>query len=701
MLSPSRFLALTGVLLLALSTALVASAAYADPPGRVARLSHTQGEVSYSPAGEDAWFDVVRNRPLIRGDRLWTDRGARAEFQVGSAAVRLGSDTSVEMLDLGDQIAQIKMTQGTLNLSVRRMHSGQTIEVATPMLAFAINRAGRYRIDVNPRNAVTTVVVWEGAGEAYGDNASFRVRAGDAVRFYDTDLRDHEMYGLPREDSFDHYSLDRDRLLARSVSLRYLDDDVVGYADLDEYGSWRPVRSYGTVWFPSRVDAGWAPYRDGHWVWQEPWGWTWVDNAPWGFAPSHYGRWVYISNRWGWIPGPRNVRPVYAPALVAFVGGSGWSVSISLGRSSPIGWFPLGPREVYVPSYQASRDYFTRVNVNNTVINNTIITNVYNNYSTGTINVDQVNYANRTVAGAVTAVPGSVFVNAQPVRPAAIRLDREAVTTGEITRAAPIAPSVRSVIGAGTAAGARPSREAFDRQVFVRNAPPPGERPFAAREQQLRKNPGLAPEPSAVKSVPGRDDDTARKVRVIGEQRDAVDARAAGSRRGGGKPDTPAAAPGQPRPLDRSVEPEKESGPGPGDRSRDKEQKGQVDVQQQAAEKQQSERKRQTDAQQQEQRQRDVQQQQQAAEQQQAVEQQQSERKRQTNAQQQEQRQRDVQQQQQAAEKQQAERKRQVQTQQERQAECERQAILNHQDPSQCKSETLPKAPSGNPNREN
>ena len=668
MLSSSRFLAFTGVLLLALSTALVASAAYADPSGRVARLSHTQGEVSYSPAGEDAWFDVVRNRPLIRGDRLWTDRGARAEFQVGSAAVRLGSDTSVEMLDLSDQIAQIKMTQGTLNLSVRRMHPGQTIEVATPMLAFAINRAGRYRIDVNPSNAVTTVVVWEGAGEAYGDNASFRLRAGDTVRFYDTDLRDYEMYGLPREDSFDRYNLDRDRLLARSVSLRYLDDDVVGYADLDEYGSWRPVRSYGTVWFPSRVDAGWAPYRDGHWVWQEPWGWTWVDNAPWGFAPSHYGRWVYISNRWGWIPGPRNVRPVYAPALVAFVGGSGWSVSISLGRSSPIGWFPLGPREVYVPSYQASRDYFTRVNVNNTVINNTIITNVYNNYSSGTINVDQVNYANRTVAGAVTAVPGSVFVNAQSVRPAAIRLDREAVTTGEITRAAPIAPSVRSVIGAGTAAGARPSREAFDRQVFVRNAPPPGERPFAAREQQLRKNPGLAPEPAAVKSVPDRDDDTARKVRVIGEQRDAVDARAAGSRRDGGKPDTPAAAPGQPRPLDRSVEPEKESGPGPGDRSRDKEQKGQAGAQQQ--EQEQLQRK--------------------AVSEKQAADRQQAERKRQVETQQQGQEQRDVPQQ----KKQQGER-------QQRQAECERKAIEQHQDTSRCQGEALPKASPGNPNRGN
>jgi hypothetical protein len=123
-----------------------------------------------------------------------------------------------------------------------------------------------------------------------------------------------------------------------------------------------------------------------------------VDDAPWGFAPSHYGRWVNVSNRWGWIPGPRNVRPVYAPALVAFVGGSGWSVSISLGGGSPIGWFPLGPREVYVPSYQASRDYFNRVNVTNTVINNTTITNVYKNYSSGTINVDHARYAAAHVA---------------------------------------------------------------------------------------------------------------------------------------------------------------------------------------------------------------------------------------------------------------------------------------------------------------
>lgn len=639
MSNPFRAIALSGLLLLSLCTASLASAAYSDPPERVARLSHVQGEVSYSPAGEDDWFGVVRNRPLIRGDRLWTDRDSRAEFQVGSAAIRMGSSTGVEILDLDDRIAQVRMTQGTLNLSVRRMYPGQIFEIATPTLAFTVDRPGRYRIDVDRRNAITTIVVWEGAGEAYGENSSFRLQAGDTVRFYDTDLRDYEMYGLPREDDFDRYSLDRDRRLTRSASLRYLDDDVVGYADLDEYGNWRPVRNYGNVWFPSRVDADWAPYRDGHWVWQEPWGWTWVDNAPWGFAPSHYGRWVYVTNRWGWIPGPRNVRPVYAPALVAFVGGSGWSVSISFGGGSPIGWFPLGPREVYVPSYQASRDYFTRVNVNNTVINNTIITNVYNNYSRETIKVDRVNYANRTVVGAVTAVPRTVFVNAQPVRPAAIRVDRKAGTTGEITRIAPIAPSARSVIGTGKTAEARPSREAIDRPVFVRNAPPPGERPFAVREQQLQKTPGRAPEPDAAKPVQGRDDRTAQKVRVISEQRGAVDARAAGSRRPVDKPGMPAVVPGKLKPLDRSIEPEKEPGPVPGDRSRDKDQRseGESQKQKEAAEKQQVERKRQLETPQQ-----------------------------------------------------QAERKRQLELQQRRQAECEREAIRLNQDISKCKIEAQP-----------
>ncbi|MGH9591688.1 MAG: DUF6600 domain-containing protein, partial [Bryobacteraceae bacterium] len=370
------------------------------------------------------------------------------------------------------------------------------------------------------------------------------------MRFYSTDLRDYEMLGVPPQDDFDRYCAERDRLLADSPSLRYIDDDVAGYADLDTYGNWRPVRDYGAVWFPSQVGAGWAPYRDGHWVWQDPWGWTWVDDAPWGFAPSHYGRWVNVSHRWGWIPGPRHVRPVYAPALVAFVSDSGWGASLSIGGGTPIGWFPLGPREVYMPPYRASHNYFTRVNVTNTAVNNTTITNVYNNYSSGSANFSHLNYSNRTVAGAVTVVPKSVFVNAQPVQQAAIQIDRRTIPSAEITRLAPIAPNVRSVMGEGIPAKARPSRETFDRRVFARNSPPPVERALAARIQPLQKNPGQPLESGAVNSLQNRG--TLPNLRVLGEQRGAVDARAAGSSRSGATTGAPANLPGQLQPMDRT-----------------------------------------------------------------------------------------------------------------------------------------------------
>jgi hypothetical protein len=74
------------------------------------------------------------------------------------------------------------------------------------------------------------------------------------------------------------------------------------------------------VWTPSTVRSDWAPYRYGRWAWVRPWGWTWVDDAPWGFAPFHYGRWVSWRGRWGWVPGSYVARPVFAPALVAWLG---------------------------------------------------------------------------------------------------------------------------------------------------------------------------------------------------------------------------------------------------------------------------------------------------------------------------------------------------------------------------------------------
>src|ERR1039458_5474729 len=149
--------------------------------------------------------------------------------------------------------------------------------------------------------------------------------------------------------------------------------------DLDNYGTWQTVPTYGAIWVPTSVQAGWAPYRYGHWAYIAPWGWTWVDDAPWGFAPFHYGRWVSWGGGWGWAPGPMigvGWRPYYAPALVGWIGGGGWGIGFGFGIGGGCGWFPLGWGEPFYPWYHGyhggyvSRNYIHNVNVTNTRISN-------------------------------------------------------------------------------------------------------------------------------------------------------------------------------------------------------------------------------------------------------------------------------------------------------------------------------------------
>src|SRR5438552_2167571 len=156
----------------------------------------------------------------------------------------------------------------------------------------------------------------------------------------------------------------------RTVQVRLAQGSLnVRVRDLGENESLEIDTPSGAVSLPRRVVAGWAPYRYGHWAWVEPWGSTWIDDAPWGFAPFHYGRWVYVGNGWAWVPGRVVARPVYAPALVAFVGGRDWSVAIGVGEG--VAWFPLAPEEPYYPAYHVSNTYVRNVNVTN-------VTNVTN-----------------------------------------------------------------------------------------------------------------------------------------------------------------------------------------------------------------------------------------------------------------------------------------------------------------------------------
>ncbi len=484
-----------------------------DPPARAARLSYTSGAVSFEPAGTDDWVDAIVNRPMTIGDKIWTDQDSRAELRVDSYALRLGPQTGFSFLNLDDRTIQIRLTEGSLNIRVRRLDEDQTLEVDTPNLAFNVLRPGSYRINVNENGDATIVTVRDGQGEVTGGGSAYPVHAGQSANFYGADQLSVDVEGYPDSDDFDHWCGDRDRRWERSASARYVSDDVVGYEDLDEYGGWRPVPEYGTVWFPHTTVVGWAPYRYGHWVWISPWGWTWVDEAPWGFAPFHYGRWVVVGGVWGWVPCPPRpavvtvayVRPVYAPALVAWVGGSHWGIGVGAGGAAAgVAWFPLGPRDVYCPSYHVSQTYVQNVNVSNTVIvNRTQVTNVYNNvYVNKTVNVTNIIYQNQQMNNAVTATSHATFTSAQPVGRNLMRVDAREVASAPVAPITPaVAPQQKSFVGASAEARVRPPANVVSRPVVAKTAPPPAPIPVNRQIQAVQSNGGRPPAVSEVRQA--------------------------------------------------------------------------------------------------------------------------------------------------------------------------------------------------------
>jgi len=507
-----KFASLLGIALaVALFAPQRAAADDDDPPSRVARLSYAHGTVSFNPGGTDDWVSAVVNRPITTGDKLWTDNGARAELHIGSAAIRLSSNTGFSFLNLDDRMAQIRLTEGTLDVRVRRLDQDETFEIDTPNLAFSILRPGNYKINVSEAGDSTFVTVRDGEGEVTGGGSAYTIHARETGAFAGTDQLDADIQRFGNDDDdFDRWSRDRDRREDRSQSSRYVSSDVIGYEDLDDNGGWRPVPEYGTVWFPHTTIVGWAPYRYGHWVWISPWGWTWVDDAPWGFAPFHYGRWVTVGGVWGWVPCPPRremdveyVRPVYAPALVAWVGGPHFSIGIGIGGGGGgVAWFPLAPREVYQPSYHVSRTYVTNVNVSNTTVNNTVVNNYYNNVIVNK-NVTNITYVNQAAPNGVTATSQQNFTSAQPVGRNMMRVDRREVETARVNPTTPmVAPQQRSVLGAGATGAARPPERLQERSVVAKTPPPLAPVSFVKQQQEIQANGGRPPAVSQMRRVP-------------------------------------------------------------------------------------------------------------------------------------------------------------------------------------------------------
>jgi hypothetical protein len=340
-----------------------AQSSYPDDssPMIAGRLAVADGDVQIWRMEEEsdgAWDAAQINDVVSVGTGLYLGNNARTEVRVGPNAFRLAANSrgGFTQLDYGQTVFNLEY--GVLSVRLQSPQNGETFAVTAAGMHIDLAAPGRYRIEGDDRNGLR-LTTFSGQGAVRTASNSITVGGGQALSAAPgmASLNFESVTSTP----FDDWALARDDRYRDIQATRYVSPNMTGYEELDQYGEWSVDASYGAVWYPRAVPVGWAPYRNGQWRWVRPWGWTWVDYAPWGFAPFHYGRWVTIGSRWGWWPGGYIARPVWAPALVGFVGGGGAAIAIG---GPVVGWYPLAPWHRYQPHYRHGNRHVTVINHN-------------------------------------------------------------------------------------------------------------------------------------------------------------------------------------------------------------------------------------------------------------------------------------------------------------------------------------------------
>jgi hypothetical protein len=423
-------------LVLAAAALLSSAAAWADPPGRVGRIAQSSGTVWLFDVEQNEWIAATRNRPITSGDRLSAERDARAELSIGSATLRLDGGSELEVTELNDERVHLHLHHGSLALRLRSAESAREFSVTTREGRFDPLRSGHYRIDAEDDGSFAGVIA--GAMRFEASDSALEINAGQRAEFWSERGVTHYSWSALPNDRFGDWVAQQDRQDERDARRRpYVSPEMTGAEDLDRYGDWDRHPEYGVLWYPRRVEPGWAPYRYGHWAYMQPWGYTWVDDAPWGFAPFHYGRWVWWQGRWAWAPGQYVARPVYAPALVAWIGGPNVSIGINIGGGPAVGWVPLSPREVYRPHYNVTNVYITNIN------------SPYRRWQPPVqpgqpVRSAPIMYSNQGVPGGVTVVSQDVLRQRRPIGNAVIApVDSRTIQRWQTQPLQPQAPAGR------------------------------------------------------------------------------------------------------------------------------------------------------------------------------------------------------------------------------------------------------------------
>lgn len=276
------------------------------PPTRVGRIAAVEGEVRRLDSQTGQWVAALRNSPLLQGDKLAVAPRGSVDLQIGDSALRLAGDTELEATRLDDERVQLALAQGSLALRLGAAELASDFEVDTPEARWQPLREGLYRID--RREPTSAGSNWRGLLRATTPEITLTVEPGQRLELPAGAGNAQASWSQPLDDSFAAGFLRQAEAAGSTPDA--VSRQITGVAELARYGNWQQHPQFGWVWSPMGMAPNWAPYRDGQWVWMQPWGWTWVDAAPWGFAPFHYGRWFPWGSRWYWAPGPVQPRPV-------------------------------------------------------------------------------------------------------------------------------------------------------------------------------------------------------------------------------------------------------------------------------------------------------------------------------------------------------------------------------------------------------
>ncbi|MDB5041250.1 MAG: hypothetical protein JWN27_1976, partial [Candidatus Eremiobacteraeota bacterium] len=356
----------------------------------VARISLIAGSVAVQRGDTATPSAAVINAPVLAGDYLTTGDDSRAEVQMdGGTIVRLGANVQMRFTRLDGDARAIQVAEGTVELRLMRGTEGRA-DIDTPSITVRPRLTGSYRVSVTGEGR-TLVTVRSGDAVIVTPQGDRALTAGTTLVAQgpasNPSIATQAAVAL---DEFDRFNQDRDARYERALAdEKYVSRDIVGADDLNTYGRWAPDSTYGQVWVPANVASDWAPYRNGRWVWEDGFGWTWIGYEPWGWAPYHYGAWYRSpAYGWCWYPPAYGAYTPWRPGLVAF---------FSFGGGS-IGWVPLAPYEPWHPWWGR------RWHGGPTVVNNTTIVNNYYD------NDDVIRRTYKNAQYGVTTVPGKRFL---------------------------------------------------------------------------------------------------------------------------------------------------------------------------------------------------------------------------------------------------------------------------------------------------